>query len=194
MSVNPQTLFAAQKSSFDSFLALQNTVCQGVEKLFDLNLAAWKSSLDEAAKKSEQASKLNDVQDSIAFTSALFQPATEQSLAYGKQMYDICAKVQSDIARLGEERVEQARKEFAESIEQLAKTAPAGSESAIAMLQSSLASATNAYESISKVAKQATDAASANAVAAAEKAFSAAQANVAAAESAARTSRRADSK
>lgn len=193
MSVSPQTLFAAQKSSFDSLIAMQSTFCQGIEKLIDLNITAWKSSLDDAAQHSERASKLNDVQDSFAFASALFQPAAEKSLSYSKQIYDICTKLQADIARLGEERVEQTRKEFADSIEQLAKTAPAGSESVIAALQSSLASASNAYESVSKLARQATEAANANANAAAEKAFSAAQANVNAAETA-RSARRSDSK
>lgn len=171
MNISPKNFLASQKSNFDSFLALQNTLCQGFEKILDLNIATWKGSLQEAAKHSEQAGQLNDVQDSFAFASRVVQPAAEQSVSYGKQFYDIVSAMQSELTRLHDERVEQARKELNDAVEIFAENAPVGSESAVAMLKSSLASANNAYESFSKLHRQVNDATAANVKAATEQAF-----------------------
>jgi cell division ATPase FtsA len=47
-------------------------------------------------------------------------------------------------------------------VDTAAKNAPAGSETAVAILKSSVAAANNAYESVQKAVKQATEVAEAN--------------------------------
>ncbi len=47
-------------------------------------------------------------------------------------------------------------------VETAAKNAPAGSETAVAVMKSAVSAANNAFESVQKAVKQATDAAEAN--------------------------------
>ena len=56
-----------------------------------------------------------------------------------------------------------------------AKNAPAGSETAVAVMKSAVSAANNAYESVQKAVKQATDVAEANFAAASDSAVSAAK-------------------
>jgi phasin family protein len=191
MTAIPQHILASQKSSIDNLVAIQNSFFEGFEKLVDLNLKAVKASFDDAAQKSQQAIELKDAQEAYAFASSLAQPEAEKALAYGKQVYDIVSDVQSNLTKLGEARIEQGQKQVADAIEQFSKNAPAGSESAVALMKSSLSSATSAYESVAKAAKQASKAAESNIAAATDATFKAASNAAESAKPATRSRRRA---
>lgn len=166
MSAIPQNVLANQKASLDNMLALQTAVFGGFEKLVDLNLKVMKATLDEVAQKSQQAIEVKDPQEAVAFASTLVQPNAEKAMAYGKHVYDIVSAMQGDLSRLAEEQIGQSRQHMAETIEQMAKNAPTGSEGAVALMKSSLATANSAYESMTKAARQAAEAAESNITAA----------------------------
>ncbi len=160
MSATQQSLQASQKALLDNVLAMQESMFAGFEKLVDLNLKATKSALDGAAEKSKAAIELKDAQEVLAFTSSLVSP--EKLASYGKEVYDILIGVQGDISKLTEGHLAQGQQQVAEAVEQFARNAPTGSEGAVALLKSSLATATNAYESAAKAARQAASAAESN--------------------------------
>lgn len=166
MNALPQQIFANQKTSLDNVLAIQGAMLDGFEKLIDLNIKVLKASFDEVSQKSQEAIQLQDAQEALAFSSTLFQPNTEKAMAYGKHVYDVFSGVQVDVTKLTEAQFAQFQKQVAEAIEQLAKNAPSGSESAVALLKSSLASANSAYEAVAKSARQATKVAETNMAAA----------------------------
>src|SRR5690554_7340994 len=167
MSSVPQHILANQKATVDNFLAIQEAVFNGFEKLVDLNLKVARASLDEASQKTQEALSVKDVQEAVNFASGLVQPGSDKITAYGKQVYDIVSGVQSTLTKLTEEQIAQAQRQLDETIDQIAKNAPTGSEGAVALMKSSLATATSAYESAAKVARQASDAAESNFAAAA---------------------------
>ncbi|HEY9278469.1 MAG TPA: TIGR01841 family phasin [Eoetvoesiella sp.] len=189
MSAIPQEVLANQKASLDKFLAVQGTFFGGFEKLIDLNLKVWKATLDEVAQKSQEAIEVKDAQEALAFTSGLVQPGAEKALAYSKHVYDIVSGVQADLSKLTEEQIAQGQQQVSEAIDQFSKNAPTGSESAVALMKSSLATATSAYESVSKAAKQATEAAESNISAATNATFKAASEAAEAAKAAPRARR-----
>ncbi|MEJ2897389.1 TIGR01841 family phasin [Bordetella avium] len=174
MTAIPQQVLARQKSALQTLVAAQTAVFGGFEKLVDLNLKVVKATLDEVAQKSQQAVELKDVQDAASFTSALVQLSAEKALAYGKHVYDIINTVQADLAKLAEAQIAEGQQHVQEAVEQFSKNAPNGSESAVALLKSSLATANNAYESLTKAAKQAAEVAESNLNAAASATFKAA--------------------
>ncbi|MGE4368516.1 MAG: TIGR01841 family phasin [Burkholderiaceae bacterium] len=190
MSAIPQHVFAGQKATLDNVLAIQGAFFEGFEKLVDLNLKVMKATLDDVAQKSQQAIEVKDAQEAAAFASSLVQPGAEKALAYSKHVYDIVAGVQGDITKLTEEQIAQGRQQMTDAIDQVAKNAPTGSEGAVALMKSSLATANSAYESMAKVARQAADAAEKNVTAATNATFKAASdAAEAASKSAAAASR-----
>ncbi len=191
MSAIPQQVFANQKASLDNFLAIQGAFFGGFEKLIDLNLKVIKATLDEVAQKSQQAIEVKDAQEAMAFTSALVQPGAEKALAYSKHVYDIVSGMQVDLSKLSEEQIAQRQQQVSDVIDQFAKNAPTGSEGAVALLKSSLATANNAYESVAKATRQAADAAESNITAATNATFKAAADAAEVAKSAAPRARRA---
>ena len=174
MSAIPQQVLARQKAAVNTFVAAQSAVFEGFEKLIDLNLKVVKATLDEVSQKSQQAADLKDAQEVSSFISASAQPSADKALAYSKHVYDIFAGVQAELSKLAEAQIAEGREQVNAAVEQLTKNAPAGSESAVAMLKSSLASATSAYESLTKAAKQAAEVAESNLNAAANATFKAA--------------------
>jgi phasin family protein len=141
MSAIPQQVLNSQKAAIEALVSIQGSVFGGFEKLVDLNLKAMKATLDEVSEKSQQVAGVKDAQEAVAMTSSLVQPNAEKAMAYGKHVYDIVSSVQSDLAKLGEAHLAEGQKHMHDAIDQLTKNAPAGSESAVAMLKSGLAQA-----------------------------------------------------
>src|SRR5690606_22444549 len=150
-----------------------------------------KATFDEVAQKSQEAIELKDAQEAVAFTSGLIQPNAEKALAYSKHVYDIVSGVQGDLSKLTEEHVAHGQRQVSEAIDQISKNAPTGSEGAVALLKSSLATANSAYESVAKATRQAAEAAESNLNAATNATFKAASDAAEAATKAAPRARRA---
>ncbi|MYN14536.1 TIGR01841 family phasin [Pusillimonas sp. TS35] len=186
MSAIPEQILNGHKISLNNLLAAQGAMFTGFEKLIDLNLKVIKASLDEATEKTQQAIELKDPQEALAFTSALAQPTAEKALAYSKHVYDILNGVQVDLAKLAEDQIARNQQQVSEVLDEYAKNAPTGSEGAIALVKTSVATAQNAYDTAVKAARQAADAAESNIAAAAKVASDAAAAASKAAPRAAR--------
>lgn len=186
MSAIPQQVLNSQKAALEAFVSIQGSVFGGFEKLVDLNLKAMKATLDEVSEKSQQVASVKDAQEAVAMTSSLVQPNAEKAMAYSKHVYDIVTSVQADLTKLGEAQLAEGQKHMQEAIEQLTKNAPAGSESAVAMLKNGLVQANTAFDSMTKAAKQAAEVAEKNLAAATSATFKAAGEAAEVAKSAAR--------
>uniref|UniRef100_UPI003342BD6C phasin family protein n=1 Tax=Castellaniella defragrans TaxID=75697 RepID=UPI003342BD6C len=164
MSATSQNLLASQKAALENLRAVQGAFFNSFEKLVDLNLKATKAVLEDVVGKSQEAIDLKDAQEVLAFTSSLVHP--DQAVAYGKHVYEILSDMQGDLSKLAEAQFSESQQQVTDAIEQISRNAPTGSEGAVALLKSSLATATNAYETVAKAARQAADAAESNITAA----------------------------
>ena len=176
MSAIPERAIASQKSNIEAMLAFQSTAFSAFEKLIDLNVKVARATLDEASSRAQEMMALKDPQQAMAYTASIAQPSTEKAVAYGKHVYDIIAGVQAEIARLSEAQIADQQQQITDALEQLAKNAPAGSESAVALLRSTLANASSAYDTLNKAARQAAEVAESNMTAATNASFEAADA------------------
>jgi hypothetical protein len=66
------------------------------------------------------------------------------------------------VSKFFEAQTAEANKTLASTLDKVTKNAPAGSDVAVAAMKSALAAANSAYDSMSKVAKQASELAEAN--------------------------------
>jgi len=174
MSAIPQQVLNSQKAAIEALVSIQNSVFGGFEKLVDLNLKALKATLDDVSDKSQQVANIKDAQEAVAMTSNMVQPNADKAMAYSKHVYDIVSSVQADLAKLGEAHLAEGKKHMHDAIDQLTQHAPAGSESAVAMLKSGIAQANTAFDSMTKATKQAAEAAEKNLAAATSATFKAA--------------------
>jgi len=162
LMMTPEQLMAAQKASVETLFGLTTKAFEGVEKLVELNVTASKAALAEAAGTSQAFLTVKDAQELLALQAALFQPLAEKTAAYSRHLYDIASGTGAEFGRAFEVQAAETQKKFLAVVDNAAKNAPAGSETAVAVFKSAVAAGNNALESVQKAVKQASDVAEAN--------------------------------
>jgi phasin family protein len=155
-------VLASQKATIETLFGLTGKAFEGVEKLVELNMTASKAALAEAAGTTEAILSVKDAQELLALQASLFQPLAEKTAAYSRHLYDIAAGTGAEFGKQFEVQASEAQKKFLSLVDNAAKNAPAGSETAVAVFKSAVAAGNNALESVQKAVKQATDVAEAN--------------------------------
>ena len=157
-----EQLLAAQKANVETLFGLTAKAFEGVEKLVELNVTATKAALVEAAETTQSMLSVKDAQELLALQASLFQPLAEKTAAYSRHLYDISSTTGAEFSRTFEGQFSEVQKKFLAVVDNAAKNAPAGSETAVAVFKSAVAAGNNALESVQKAVKQATDVAEAN--------------------------------
>jgi len=157
-----EQIIAAQKANLETLFDLSGKAFEGVEKLVELNLQVAKASLGEAAETAKSALAAKDAQELLALQAGLLQPAAEKAAAYSRHVYDIAAATSAEVSKIAEAQLASAQSNFVEVVDGAVKNAPAGTESAAALMKSAIAAASNAMETVQKATKQASEVAEAN--------------------------------
>ena len=157
-----EQIMASHKANVETLFGLTSKAFEGVEKLVELNLTASKAALAEAADTTQAILGVKDAQELLALQASLFQPLAEKTAAYSRHLYDIASGAGAEFGKAFESQAAEAQKKFLSVVDNAAKNAPAGSETAVAVFKSAVAAGNNALESVQKAVKQATDVAEAN--------------------------------
>ena len=131
--LNNEQFAAAQKAQLATLMGLAATGLDAAEKIVALNLETARAALADADAQAQSLLSAKDVQSMFALQSELLQPSAEKTGAYGRKLYDIVAGVQAELSQVAEAGAADAQKKFAALVESAAKSAPAGSEQAVAM-------------------------------------------------------------
>ena len=160
--LTPEQLLAQHKATVEALYGLTAKAFEGVEKLVELNVAAIKAALNESAQHAQAVLSVKDAQELLALQASVLQPLAEKTAAYNRHLYEIASGATAELGKVFESKVAESQASFANLVDTATKSAPAGSETAIAMMKSAVAAANNAYESVQKAVKQASDVAEAN--------------------------------
>lgn len=125
-------------------------------------MTASKAALAEAQNTAQAALSVKDAQELLTLQASLFQPLAEKTAAYSRHLYDIAQGTGAEFSKAFEAKAAEAQQAFVGLVDSASKNAPAGSETAVAVLKSAVAAANNAFESVQKAVKQASDVAEAN--------------------------------
>jgi len=164
--ITPEQFTAAYQQNLETLFALSQTAFSGIEKMVALNLNVAKANLADSVNKTREVLAVKDPQELLAWNASQLQPAAEKAVAYSRLMYDIATSTQAEFTKVAESQLADANAKFVALIDTAAKNAPAGSETAVAMMKSAVAAANSAYDSLSKATKQAVEIAEANVTAA----------------------------
>ena len=162
----PEQFAAAARSNLETLYTLTNSAFAGVEKVIELNLNVAKANLQESAEKTQEMLNVKDIQELMSFSAAQMQPSAEKAVAYSRHLYDIATSTSAEFTKAAEAALAETNRKFVALIDAATKNAPAGSETAVAMIKSAVAAANSAYDSMNKAAKQAVEMAEANVAAA----------------------------
>ncbi len=173
--MTPEQLAAAQKAQFENLFGLASKSLDNLEKLVELNMQTLRASMQESADHALALMSAKDLQEVASLQSNWMQPMAEKMLSYSRHAYEIVASTQSELAKAAEEQISEGQQKLMALAENAAKNAPAGSETAVAMIKSAMNAANNAYDSVQKVTKQAAETVEANINAMSSTAMKAAQ-------------------
>jgi phasin family protein len=157
-----EQVMASHKANIETLMGLTSKAFEGVEKIVELNLTASKAALAETADYAKAVLSVKDAQELLSLQSGLVQPLAEKTAAYSRHLYDIASGSSAEFGKAVEEQAADAQKKFMGLVDTAAKNAPAGSETAVAVMKSAVAAANNALESVQKAVKQATEVAETN--------------------------------
>jgi phasin family protein len=160
--LTPEQIAAAQKANLETLFSLTNKAFEGVEKLVELNLQVVKSTIAESQDTVQRAFSVKDAQELFAFQASLTQPVAEKLLSYGRHLFEIASVTQAEFARVAEAQYEEQNRKVQALVDNVAKNAPAGSETAVAVMKSAITAANTTYETVHKAAKQAVEIAESN--------------------------------
>ncbi|MGK6307624.1 phasin family protein [Variovorax sp. DT-64] len=178
MALTADQIIASHKANVETLFGLTTKAFEGIEKLVELNVTASKAALTEAAGTTQALLSVKDAQELLALQAGLFQPMAEKAAAYSRHLYEIAQGTGTEFSKTFEVKAAEAQQAFVGLVDSAAKNAPAGSETAVAVMKSAVAAANNAFESVQKAVKQATDVAEANFQAVSNTAVNAAKSSV----------------
>jgi phasin family protein len=166
MYATPEQFASANKANVEAMLTLANTAFASAERLAALNLNTARAVLEDGVNNAKALLGAKDLQEVISLQATLAQPAVEKAVAYSRSVYEISAQTQEEFSKLVEAQFAEVNKNVASTLDKAAKSAPAGSDVAVAAVKSAIAAANSAYDTMSKAAKQVAEIAEANVAAA----------------------------
>lgn len=158
----PEQFIAANKASVDALLALANAALVGAERVSTLNLNTARALLEESVANTKALLGAKDVQEAIAVQTSLAQPNVEKAVSYSRSLYEIALQSQDEFSKLIEAQFHDFQKNVAGLLDQAAKSAPVGSDVAVAAVKSAFAAANSAFDSLNTAAKQVAEITEAN--------------------------------
>jgi phasin family protein len=141
-------------ATVDSAAKLTRISMDSAERVLALQLDFAKASLGEATRGAKAIAGAKDVQELLTARTRTAETAVERLMGYSRGLYQISAEAQAQLSRLAEERMSSFQQAVSETVEQAAKSAPGGSDAAVAAIKSSLAATTAAFDTFNKAARQ----------------------------------------
>jgi phasin family protein len=123
------------------------------ERTLAVQLEYARGYLAQATLNAKAVTQAKDLNELATLRSRITENALENLVGYSRSLYEVGAEAQAELSRLAEERMGSFQKAVSETVEQAAKSAPAGGDVAAAAIKNSLAAATAAFDSFSRAAK-----------------------------------------
>lgn len=165
-----EQFIATNKANLQSLTDLTTQAFAGVEKLVELNMAASKAALSESFTHVQTVMAIKDPKELLALQSGLLKPIADKTAAYAQHLQTIVTDSGAEFTKAVETKTAEAKKAFGDALENLAKNAPAGSETIVTAFKDALSSGQNALESVQTQTKKAVETAQSNFKAAATQA------------------------
>lgn len=154
MSSVPEQVSEFNKSALDAALSLAKITFDASERLMSLSLEASKESFAEAAKNAKALMEVKDPQHLMELRSKLTESSVEKVMEYSRSLYEVATHTQGQLSSVLEHHTAELNKNMASAIDKAVKSAPAGTDVAIAAIKSSVAATAAAVDSVTKAAKQ----------------------------------------
>ena len=173
MYQTPEQLMALNKANLEAAVRFAGIALEGAERFIEVQLKAAKGAFADGVQQAKVIAEIKDPQEFAQVKNSLMQPNMEKTASYVKSVYDVASATQAEFNKLVEEQVSEFNKQVVTTLDKMVKTAPAGSDVAVAALKSAISGINATYENMAKSAKQFVDLTQANVEAATSQAIGA---------------------
>lgn len=154
MSKGPEKLTELNQKATEAALKLtQLSMAQG-ERLMKLQLEAVRGMLDDGMKGAKSLMEARDPQQWGALQQKNMQDMLARLTEYSRNVQDLAGKTQKEIGELVESRTGAMNAQFQGMVDEMAKSAPPGSEAAFAAMKQTLAATNAMADTMTKTAQQ----------------------------------------
>ena len=123
------------------------------ERTMAVQLDYAKGAVKQATLTARAFGQVKDVNELVAMRARIAENALENAMGYSRSLYEVASEAQSELGKLAEERMSAFQQTVAASVDQVAKSAPAGGDLVAAAFKSSLAASTAAFDTFNKAAR-----------------------------------------
>ena len=123
-----------------------------------LNTAVAKAYLDESRAATQQLLSAKDPKAFFALATSQAMQNAEKAAAYGHQLHETMSSIKADFTATAEVQFAEAKGKVIALVDEVTKNVPAGSEKAVEMLKSFVASANSGSDQLTKATKKAAEA------------------------------------
>ncbi|MGU7782046.1 phasin family protein [Burkholderia sp. PU8-34] len=150
----------AQRANLDVAFDLVGTMVDGVGKLAELNARFVRSALKDALEIGQNT--IVKPQDWVAIQGATMAPMAEKVQSYSSEFWGIVSSAQAALLKAAQAGSDTYVRRVQTFVEDATKNAPAGSEAAVAALNSAIDAANMFYQTLGKTGQQAVEVAQSN--------------------------------
>jgi phasin family protein len=158
MFSNLEKFSSATKTLIESQLGAYNGLAskgiEAVEKIFALNIAEVKASVEEFNVVAKQLLSAKAPQELFELASAQGKKNADRSAAYGRQLTETVSSINAELTKTVEAQIADANDKVTTLVNEVVKTAPAGSEKSVAILKSAMDNTNAGFEQVTKAYKK----------------------------------------
>jgi phasin family protein len=162
-SLAPEQLSAAQKAGLDTAFGIATHLLAGYEKLYDLNVRTFRSSIDGQQALFGQLTAVRDPQSFLSLQTGYWQNHAQHVQAYWKDALEIASGLQGELVNAAQDQAGKSQRNLQAFVETMVNNAPAGSEAVVSAWKNVISAATDSanssYEAARRSAQQVVEAA-----------------------------------
>ncbi|GAB6050967.1 phasin family protein [Hydrogenophilus islandicus] len=155
-----------QRKISEAWLTIANQNFALGEKLTNMTLEMLRGNMERFAQQSQTLVAQKDPQAAWQEVQKFVTGNVEELMNQQRKVAELLKQHRNELSKVAEEQINAINKEIADLLDNLAKSAPAGSEVAINAAKSALAATSAAYENIQKAFQQVNEIVEANLTAA----------------------------
>lgn len=162
MNVTPEKIVAANKASLETVASVASLGLSTVERLVALNLNTVRAGMTDATANLESLLTVKEPKEFVALVSGMVEPLLASSVGYFRSAYGIFVDSGEEMGKIVDGQFAELNKTVAITLDELSKSAPAGSDVAVAAMKSAIAAANATYDNVAKATKKVVAIAEAN--------------------------------
>jgi phasin family protein len=154
MNSVPEQLTTIGKAQIDNAVRFAEIASQGARRIAELNINATQAAIAETLNGLKSLSDCRDIGEIPAAVSKAARPRIENMSGYARGLYEAATSTGAEVANVMESQVSEYNRQLSAVMDAASRSAPSGSEAAVAAVRSMMAVSNSIFDTMSKAARQ----------------------------------------